>query len=150
MPTCGYVCPQCNGVGFLSDFKNCNWCNPEKRPEIIQIYYNHVCSKSIECLEIIKENFSNIQIINYLEETPELDKLKEIVKKLNITPFDLIRKKEEIYKNNFAGQNHSDEEWIRIICQNPILMERPILVCGNRAIIAREKKVVTDFINQLR
>ena len=112
----------------------------------MQIYHNPRCRKSRETLELIKANGINPEIVLYLEEVPTKEVLKSILEKLQIPAEKLLRKGEKIFKENYKGQNHSNEEWIDIMIANPKLIERPIVIDGDKAILGRPPENVLDLI----
>jgi arsenate reductase len=142
--TCGYVCPQCEGKGFLADFSDCDWCKVSKN--MIQVYHNNRCSKSRDALQILTENNHPFEIKDYIKEPPTALELGAVINKLKITPFELIRKNENVYKENFKDKHFSDSEWIDILVKNPILIERPIVINGQKAVIARPPEKVLDIL----
>jgi arsenate reductase (glutaredoxin) len=113
---------------------------------MIQIYHNSRCGKSRECLAFLENLGQKYEIIKYLEDIPTFDKLKEIIKKLGIKPIDLVRKKEEIWIENFKDKSLSDDDIILAMISNPILIERPIVINGDKAIIARPLEKVNSII----
>lgn len=104
---------------------------------MIQIYHNPRCGKSRNCLAFLEESKKEFEIIKYLEETPSYEELVSLIKKLNIQPIALVRVKEKIWIENFKNKQLSDEEIIQILASNPILIERPIVIKGEKAIIGR-------------
>ena len=115
--------------------------------ETLVMYHKPNCSTSLEVLRLIKKKkVKNLQLIHYLETPPTATQLKKLLKLLKLKAEDIVRKKERIYKENFADKNLTEDEWIKVICQNPILMERPILVKGKKAIIARPIERVNEII----
>jgi arsenate reductase len=113
---------------------------------MIQIYHNARCSKSRECLAFIEETGQEYQVIKYLDEVPSIKELKVIIKKLGIKPIELVRQKEQIWIENFKGKEMSDDEIIHAMNSNPILIERPIVINGDRAVIARPIEKATAII----
>ncbi|EZH75962.1 arsenate reductase [Aquimarina atlantica] len=113
---------------------------------MITIYHNSRCSKSRGCLAILEEQKKDITVVNYLQNPPSEKELKEILKLLDISPIDLVRKNEAIWKENFKGKDYTDSELITILCNNPKLIERPIVVNGDKAIIGRPPEKVIDII----
>ena len=147
--TCGYICPQCEGRGFLDDFSDCNWCtdNPMlNKTDMIEIYHNNRCGKSRDALAILTEKNVDFKVIEYLKNPLTASQIKTLLKKLNISAFDLIRKGETIFKENYKDKQLSENEWIVVLEQNPILIERPIVVNGNKAIIARPPEKVLEIL----
>ena len=104
---------------------------------MIQIYHNSRCGKSRECLVFLENSGQEYEIIKYLEDVPTFEELKAIIEKLAIKPIELVRQKEKIWIENFKGKIVSDNEIIQAMISNPILIERPIVTNGNKAIIAR-------------
>jgi arsenate reductase len=113
---------------------------------MIQIYHNSRCGKSRECLAFLEKSGQEYEIIKYLEDVPSFDELKEIVKKLGIKPIELVRRKEKIWMENFKDKPLSDDEIINAMISNPILIERPIVINGDKAIIARPLEKVTAIL----
>ena len=102
----------------------------------MQIFHNPRCSKSRETLNIIKENNIKNNINIYLENPLSVEEIRIIIKKLDTTANNIIRKNEDIYKK--LNLKDADEETLnKKISENPILLERPIVVKGNKAIIGR-------------
>jgi arsenate reductase (glutaredoxin) len=104
---------------------------------MIKIYHNNRCSKSRQTLELLQNNNQTIEVVEYLKQSPSASELKDVLQKLNMKPEQLIRKGEAIYKEQFAGKTLSDEEWIQAMIDNPVLIERPIVVKGDKAVIGR-------------
>jgi arsenate reductase len=110
------------------------------------IYHNPRCQKSRTALQELEERGEDIQVIEYLKDTPSVKELKELCAKLGIKPFDLIRKSEPLFKDKYKDEELSDAQWFKILAEHPILMERPIVVKGSKALIAREAGVLTKFL----
>ncbi len=86
------------------------------------------------------------QIINYIDNPLSEEDLKELVKKLNIKPIDLVRQKETIWKENYKNKSLTDQQIINTLAKHPILIERPIVIKGDKAIIGREIEKLKAFI----
>lgn len=84
--------------------------------------------------------------MEYLKQTPSAEELKEVLAKLGMKPGQLIRKGEKVYKEHFAGKTFTDEEWIRILVEHPALIERPIVVKGDKAVIGRPPENVLTIL----
>ena len=97
-------------------------------------------------MEILNEHGADTEIINYLDNPPSPGELSDIIKKLGISAFDLIRKKEAIFQEKYKGKSLSDHEWILAMIEHPILIERPIIINGNKAVIGRPPVKVLDII----
>lgn len=104
---------------------------------MITIYHNPRCGKSRECVAFIENSKEQFEIVKYLETPFSHQNLSELIKKLNIEPIDLVRTKEKIWIEKFKNNDLSKEEIITAMVENPILIERPIAVNGNKAVIAR-------------
>ena len=112
------------------------------------IYHNPRCSKSRQTLELLKENNIEPEIILYLENPPSEEKLTELIDLLGINPRDLLRKGEEEYKaHNLRDESIKGEDIIKIMTENPKLIERPIVISKNKAIIGRPPENVLKLIN---
>lgn len=112
---------------------------------MLTIYHNPRCTKSRETLAILEASDEMITVVEYLKTPPSADELEELLEKLGMEAKDLIRKGEPIYKEQFKGQEHSNEEWIEIMVENPKLIERPIVVAGDKAVIGRPPENVKDL-----
>lgn len=110
------------------------------------IYHNPRCQKSRQSLEILRNNGVEPEVIEYLKETPNKAELQKILAKLNLKPQDILRKGELVYKEKFKDMQFSDEEWLEIMVENPKLIERPIVVAGNSAVIGRPPEKVLELI----
>ena len=115
---------------------------------MITIYHNNRCSKSRCALAALEESGQEFEIVNYLQAVPTTDELRVIVKKLGLKPHDLIRKSELIYIAEYKGKTLSDEEWIAAMVAHPILIERPIVVSGDKAVIARPEEKINEILDK--
>jgi arsenate reductase (glutaredoxin) len=101
------------------------------------IYHNPRCTKSRATLALLNERGIEPKVVEYLKTPPTAKELKTIVAKLGIKPEELVRKGEDIYKEKFADKTLTDAQWIEALAANPILIERPIVVHGDQAVIGR-------------
>ena len=113
---------------------------------MIKIYHNPRCSKSRQGLEIVENSKKSFEIVKYLNETLSAEALKEIISLLNIKPIDLVRKNEAIWKAQFKNKELSDAEIITAMVENPKLIERPIVINGNKAVIGRPPETILNVI----
>lgn len=113
---------------------------------MIKIYHNNRCSKSRSGLKLLEDSGKEFQVVNYLETVPTEKELKKIISLLEIKPIDLVRKNEAIWKDNFKDRNLSDNEIITAMAENPKLIERPIIVNGNKAVIGRPTENILTII----
>ncbi|MFT2011270.1 arsenate reductase (glutaredoxin) [Pontibacter sp. 13R65] len=112
---------------------------------MLTIYHNNRCSKSRQTLDLIREAGQEVQIVEYLKKAPTASELKEVLQKLKLRPEELVRKGEKLYKEKFAGNTYSDEEWLQILESNPGLIERPIVIKGDKAVIGRPPENVQQL-----
>ncbi|WP_316633485.1 ArsC/Spx/MgsR family protein [uncultured Flavobacterium sp.] len=114
---------------------------------MIQIYHNPRCGKSRNCLAFIEQTDQKYEIIPYLTETPTFDELKKLLEKLNLDPIQLVRIKEKIWIENYKGKELTNDEIIQAMIDNPILIERPIVIKDGKAIIGRDLDLVASFLD---
>lgn len=112
---------------------------------MIKIYHNPRCSKSRAGVQFLKEKNIEFEIIEYLKNQLDFHALKEIIEILEIQPIDLVRTNENIWKENYKNLSLSDDEIIQAMVENPRLIERPIVVRNNQAVIGRP----TENINKI-
>ncbi|SRR5581483_4806482 len=111
------------------------------------IYHNPKCTKSRATLALLQEHGIEPKVIEYLKTPPTATELKAIVGKLGIAPEQLIRKGEDTYKENYAGKKLTDAQWLEAMAKHPILIERPIVVSGNRAVLGRPPENVEQLLS---
>lgn len=112
----------------------------------MKIYHNPRCSKSRQTLKLISDAGKDVEIVEYLNTPPTFDELKEIIGQLGISPEQLLRKNEAIFKEQFKGKSLSGDEWVQAMIDHPKLMERPIVVQGNKAVLGRPPENVLSLI----
>jgi arsenate reductase len=113
---------------------------------MITIYHNPRCGKSRECLAFLETSNHQFEVVKYLETPLNFNELSVIIQKLKITPIELIRTKETIWIDNFKGKILSDKEIIQTMVDYPILIERPIAVYGEKAVIARPLNRIKEIL----
>jgi len=99
-----------------------------------KIYHNTRCKKSRAGLQYLQDKGLEVEIIEYLKNPLSLVELSQLFAKLDRKPSEMIRKQEAIFKSNFKGKTFTEDEWIRIIAENPKLLNRPIIERGNKAV----------------
>ncbi|RUO73150.1 arsenate reductase (glutaredoxin) [Idiomarina ramblicola] len=112
----------------------------------VTIYHNPRCSKSRQTLELLKDNNVEPEIVEYLKTPPNATELKDILGKLNLSADQLMRKKENIYKELGLAGTSNEDELITAMVNNPKLIERPIVIQGNKAAIGRPPEAVLDIL----
>ncbi len=112
----------------------------------MKIYHNNRCRKSRESLAILEASNQSFEIVNYLENPPSKKELIEILRMLELKPIGLIRKNEVIWKENFKGKALSDVEIINAMLEYPKLIERPIIVKNNKAVIGRSPEKIKEIL----
>ena len=113
----------------------------------ITIYHNPRCSKSRQTLELLQENNISPEIILYLESPPTKSGLKDLLAKLGISARELVRTSEDAYRElGLADPAVSDEQLIDAMLAEPKLIQRPIVVAGDRAVIGRPPENVLDIL----
>lgn len=113
---------------------------------MIQVYHNNRCGKSREAIQFLEDTGKTFEIIKYLENPPTVKELALILKKLQYKPIELVRLKEKLWIENFKGKTLTDEDIIKALSENPILIERPIVILEDKAIVARPVEKLNDFI----
>ena len=112
----------------------------------MKIYHNPRCRKSRETLALITDAGVEPEVVEYLKTPPSASELKAILKKLGLAPLQVIRKGEKIFKEEYKGKELSDDEWIAAMAANPILIEHPIVVQGNKAVLGRPPENVNELL----
>ena len=112
----------------------------------MKIYHNPRCSKSRKTLNLILEANKEVEVVKYLDTPPTEDELRDILDKLNLPIEYLIRTGEEIYLTEFKGKDLTVDEWIKALVKNPAMLERPIVVKDNQAIIGRPPENVFKLL----
>lgn len=113
---------------------------------MITIYHNPRCSKSRAGVEYLESKGKEFEIIKYLDQNLSEDELKDLIKKLGIEPIELVRKNEAIWKENYKDKDLSDDEIIKAMAENPKLIERPIIVNGEKAVVARPTEKIDEVL----
>ncbi len=112
----------------------------------MKIYHNPRCSKSRQTLALLKENSIDPEVILYLDKAPTTQELLDLLNKLQLSPIQLVRKGEAIWKEKFKGKDLSDDDIIKAMILNPKLIERPIVVKGNKAVLGRPPENILQLI----
>lgn len=110
------------------------------------VYHNPRCSKSRGACQILMERDIQAKVVDYLKNPPSRAELAELVKKLGLPAEALVRQGEATYKELYAGRSLSEDEWLDALAAHPILIERPIVVRGDRAVIARPPEKLLELL----
>lgn len=110
------------------------------------IYHNPKCSKSRTCLLQLAQIPTNLEVVRYLKTPLSVDELKELIQKLNIKPIALVRQKENIWIEKYKDKKMTPLAVLKALAQHPILIERPIVVNGSKAVIARPWERIHEII----
>jgi len=113
---------------------------------MIKIYHNPRCRKSREGLAIVETSGKDYEIINYLEVVPAKKELCEVLDYLSLSPINLVRKNEAIWKEKFKGRTLSDDQIIDAMLKYPKLIERPIVIKGDKAVIGRPSDTIVELL----
>jgi len=113
----------------------------------IKIYHNARCSKSRQTCELVAQRGFQAEIINYLETPPGKEELRALLLGLGMPAGDLVRRGEEVFKQHYARRTLSEDEWLDALVAHPILIERPIVVRGQRAILGRPPEKVLELLD---
>jgi arsenate reductase len=112
----------------------------------MKIYHNPRCSKSRQGLAILNESGLTFETIEYLKTPINKAELNEIIKLLGIEPIDLVRKNEAVWKENYKGKELTNQEIIEAMLKNPSLIERPIVIHNNKAVIGRPPEIIKTIL----
>ncbi len=115
------------------------------KTETVRIYYNPRCSKCRATVALVAERGYAIELVEYLLTPPTKEELRGLLHKLGMKPFALVRTGEEAYQR-YAGRTLDDEEWLDALAAHPVLIERPIVVRGDKAVVARPPEKVLALL----
>lgn len=118
------------------------------KPPLIEMYHNPRCTKSRATLALLEERGLAPTVVEYLQTPPSAAALRAVLRKLGLEPEALVRKGEEVYKAKYAGKSLTEAQWIEAMVDNPILIERPIVIVGERAAIGRPPENVLPILPQ--
>ncbi|MCU4177876.1 arsenate reductase (glutaredoxin) [Carboxylicivirga sp. N1Y90] len=113
---------------------------------MVTILHNPRCSKSRAGLKLLEDKGVEVEVCKYLDEALTPDQLTDILVKLGKRPMDIIRTNEDIFKEEFKDKELSDEEWILAMLEYPRLIERPIIINGDKAVIGRPAEIIETIL----
>jgi len=114
--------------------------------QAIKIWHNPRCTKSREAVNIVEQSGCESEVIKYLEMLPSISELTEVLKMLDLSPRELMRTTEDIYKELNLKVEGDDKKLIEAMVNNPKLIQRPILFKGTKAIIGRPSSIIEEFL----
>ena len=117
-----------------------------KPDDAVTIYHNPQCTKSRQTLALIEASGLKPRIIEYLKTPPSEAELATILKKLHMAPADLARKNEAVFREKYSGKALDDRQWIKALVTDPILIERPIVVRSETAVIGRPPENAKELL----
>jgi arsenate reductase (glutaredoxin) len=113
----------------------------------LKVYQKPTCSKCRTTIGILRDRGADFEAINYYENPIGVEELRNLIDKLGIAPRDLLRKGEQVYRDlKLAKLELSDDELIRLMVENPDLIQRPIVVRGNKAVLGRPPENVNELL----
>ena len=112
----------------------------------MKIYHNNRCSKSRCGLEILNNSSQNFEVVEYIKNPLSEKEIEDILKKLGFTPIQLVRKNEAIWKENYKGKVLTDAQIVDAMLTYPKLIERPIVIKGDKAVIGRPPELILELI----
>ncbi|MBQ0151284.1 MAG: arsenate reductase (glutaredoxin) [Chryseobacterium sp.] len=115
---------------------------------LVKVLHNNNCSKSRAILEYLDENGVPFEIIDMINDPLSTLELKTILKKLNQSIFSIVRTSDKLYLENYSSRKYTDEEWLKILSENPSLIQRPIIIKGPIAMLGRPLENVKFFIEK--
>lgn len=118
----------------------------KRHQNIMKIYHNPRCSKSREALKFIEEKGYEVEIIDYMKTGITAREIKDFLNRSGLSVFYIIRTNEELYKTDFKGKELSVDEWIQVLIDNPKLIQRPLVVKGTHAVLARPAEEIQKLI----
>lgn len=110
------------------------------------IYHNPRCSKSRGALALLEERGITPEVVRYLDTPPTREELAGLLAKLGMRPSELVRRGEDVFRTEYAGRELSEDEWLDALVTHPVLIERPIVVSGDRAVVARPPEKVLELL----
>ncbi|MEL7268803.1 MAG: arsenate reductase (glutaredoxin) [Bacteroidota bacterium] len=113
---------------------------------MITVYHNPRCRKSREALAFLEKENQDFEVIKYLDEPLSKVQLESLLEKLKLEPIDLVRTQEQIWKTGYRDKNLSKSQLVDIMLEHPKLMERPIVVNGDKAVLGRPAEKILEIL----
>ncbi len=112
----------------------------------MKIYHNPRCSKSRNGLKFLENKGCNFEVVKYLDEGISEKELADLIAKTGRPVFDFVRTHEQDYKDNYKGKDLSDKEWIKVLSENPKLLQRPIVINGDKAVLGNPPEDIDKIL----
>ena len=112
----------------------------------MKIYHNPRCRKSREGISYLESKKINFEVIDYIKNNLSSEQIRNILKKLQLKPIELVRKNEAIWKEKYKGKDFSDDQLIKILSNEPKLIERPIIVSEKLGVIGRPAENIDKLL----
>lgn len=112
----------------------------------IKIYHNTRCGSSRKTCAILEESGQTYEVVNYIKTPLSTDEIQELLDRLGISPMELVRTKEKVWMENYAGRTLTDLQIVEAMQQHPNLIQRPIVVKGKIAVIGRPPELIKDLL----
>ncbi len=116
---------------------------------MLRIYHNPKCRKSRAGLEYLNLHAGQVEVIDYLKNPLKAEELEKLLVKLNKKPTDVVRTQEDYYRQHLKGKKFEDHEWIRILVQNPKLLQRPIVEARFKAVIGDPAENIGELLKRI-
>ena len=114
----------------------------------LTIYHNPRCRKSREAIRFLEEKGVSFNIVKYFDQPFDVNSLGEVLKKIDMKPSEILRRKEILWKKEYDCKNLSEDQILELLVEQPRLIERPIVTVGNKGVLARPIESLIEFLNQ--
>ncbi len=114
----------------------------------LTIYHNPRCRKSREAIQYMEGRGITLKIVKYLDQLFDVNSLGEVLKKIDMKPSEIVRRNEILWKKEYDGNNLSEDQILKLLVEQPRLIERPIVTLGNKGVLARPIESLIEFLNQ--
>ena len=113
----------------------------------LEVWHNKSCSKSNEAFQILRQLEGTLEVVEYMKEAITVEKLEELLTKLDLKASEIVRTKEKLYQEKYKDKKLSNKKWMEILAKHPELIERPIVISGDKAVIARPIEKINTIID---
>ncbi|WP_423130354.1 polyphosphate kinase 1 [Gaoshiqia sp. Z1-71] len=118
----------------------------EKHQLIMTIYHNPRCAKSRAGLQYLEENGYKTKVINYMKDGITEEEIRTIIELTGMSAFELVRTQEDLYTKQYKDQSPDDAQWVKVIAQNPRLLQRPFVINGKKAVLAQPPEYIERIL----